>query len=407
LKWLEYIRLAIYEIWHNKIRTFLTLIGIIIGIASVILIIYIIQGAEVFLLQELEKIAPTDVLIAYTRWDPDTRRSMAEISPSDIKQIKNVTGENISAISPRYSDSESVRKGVREEDATIIAGNENIDLLYDLDLARGRFLTNFDILENNKVAVLSQEIAGKLFPTEDPLGKNIRMFGTNFRIIGILLPKEESIIANNINENNIYMPVTTYQRLRGRGSNFSMIMIKVSDKKLTSGVIRQINNIFNSRYGLDKFGRSKFFVREWVSGLDQVQVVKTVLLILLSSVASVTLLVAGIGLMNIMLVIVTERTREIGLRKALGAKRRDILFQFMIEAIVLCISGGTAGVLLGIFSTEIAENIATQFIDFSYQVPEWAIITSLVFTTSIGLFFGIYPAVKAARLNPIEALRHE
>ncbi len=172
-------------------------------------------------------------------------------------------------------------------------------------------------------------------------------------------------------------------------------------------VKRKIEEILNTRHGVTSSGKSKFMLRNFATGIDMINIIKIVLMLLLGGVASITLLVAGIGVMNIMLVIVAERTREIGLRKALGATRRDILIQFIIESIILCIMGGFIGIILGYLGCELAINLAQEHINISQSVPLWSVLVSLLFTSGVGLFFGVYPAFKSSRLDPIEALHYE
>ncbi|ACL69017.1 ABC transporter permease [Halothermothrix orenii] len=406
MKLLEYIGLALYEIWHNKVRTFLTLIGVIIGIAAVIVIIFVVQGAERFLLAEVEKIAPSDVIYAYARWDRDTRRPMAGLTLDDIEYIKDRESDMIRAIAPRYYGNSKIRLNGEEKDCNLIASTPSIFDIYDVSIARGRSLTRLDMEELNQVVVLSYDTAEKLFEGVNPVGKKLNLSGLTFTVIGVLEEGEKSIIPTSVTNNTVFIPFSVFERIFDVHNRF-ILMARLKDKSLVDTGIKRVQQLLDRRHGMADNGMSKFRVSSWVSGLKEISIIKTVLIVLLSGVASITLLVAGIGLMNIMLVIVTERTREIGLRKALGATNRDILIQFIIESIVLCIVGGILGVIVGYLGSEVALNIANKYINFSYSVPRWAVLLSLTFTTLVGLFFGIYPAYKAARLNPIEALRYE
>jgi len=404
---MEYFRLALSEIYNNKARTFLTLIGIVIGIATVILIIFVIQGAETYVMSELTKIAPVDIFQVHNRYNSDARRWIGQMNYDDVEAIKDKVGPNLKAIAPRYISSGQLRYEGKEESFNMISTTPDFQDIYGLKTETGRFLTNFDIDNFNNVIVLGHETAKNVFKEQEAVGKKINIDGMTFKVVGVL-PKdyESPLFPMSINDNRGFVPITVLERLADVKNRFTL-MVRVNDRKQMGLVKNQVENILNTRHGITTSGRSKFNIYDMASGLEMVSIVKIGLMVLLGGVASITLLVAGIGIMNIMLVIVAERTREIGLRKAIGATRRDILSQFIIESIILCIFGGIFGVVLGYFSSELALNIAQNYININLEIPLWSILISLIFTTGVGLFFGIYPALKAARLDPIEALNYE
>ena len=404
---MEYFRLALSEIYNNKARTFLTLIGIVIGIATVILIIFVIQGAETYVMSELTKIAPVDIFQVHNRYNSDTRRWIGQMNYDDVEAIKDKVGPNLKAIAPRYISSGQLRYEGKEESFNMISTTPDFQDIYGLKTETGRFLTNFDIDNFNNVIVLGHETAKNVFKEQEAVGKKINIDGMTFKVVGVL-PKdyESPLFPMSINDNRGFVPITVLERVANVKNRFTL-MVRIKNRNQMSYVKKQVENVLNTRYGLTNNGRSKFNIYDMASGLEMVSIVKIGLMVLLGGVASITLLVAGIGIMNIMLVIVAERTREIGLRKAIGATRRDILSQFIIESIILCIFGGIFGVVLGYFSSELALNIAQNYININLEVPLWSILISLIFTTGVGLFFGIYPALKAARLDPIEALNYE
>ena len=404
---MEYFRLALSEIYNNKARTFLTLIGIVIGIATVILIIFVIQGAETYVMSELTKIAPVDVFQVHNRYNSDTRRWIGQMNYDDVEAIKDKMGPNLKAIAPRYISSGQLRYEGKEESFNMISTTPDFQDIYGLKTETGRFLINFDIDNFNNVIVLGHETAKNVFKEQEAVGKKINIDGMTFKVVGVL-PKdyESPLFPMSINDNRGFVPITVLERVANVKNRFTL-MVRIKNRNQMSYVKKQVENVLNTRYGLTNNGRSKFNIYDMASGLEMVSIVKIGLMVLLGGVASITLLVAGIGIMNIMLVIVAERTREIGLRKAIGATRRDILSQFIIESIILCIFGGIFGVVLGYFSSELALNIAQNYININLEVPLWSILISLIFTTGVGLFFGIYPALKAARLDPIEALNYE
>jgi len=407
LNFLEYLRLALTEIINNKARTFLTLIGIIIGIATVILIIFIIQGAETYIMNELTQIAPLDLFQINNKYNSDTNRWIGQMTYKDIQAIKEKSGHNIKALAPRISSSGKIRYEGKEEDFNMISTTPDFQYIYDLKLNSGRFLSQIDIENFNNVIVLGNETAENIFQNQSPIGQKVNIEGMTFKVIGVL-PKdyESPLFPVSINNNRGFIPITVLERIYNAKNRFTL-MVRTKDRNHLTTVKNDVENILNTRHGTTDNGQSKFNIYEMANGIEMVSIVKIGLMILLGGVASITLLVAGIGIMNIMLVIVAERTREIGLRKALGATKRNILTQFIIESVILCIFGGIFGIILGYFSSHIAMNIAQNYINFDLSIPLWSIIVSLAFTSGVGLFFGIYPAAKAAKLDPIEALNYE
>ncbi len=407
MNFLEYLRLALTEIINNKARTFLTLIGIIIGIATVILIIFIIQGAETYIMNELTQIAPLDLFQINNKYNSDTNRWIGQMTYKDIQAIKEKSGHNIKALAPRISSSGKIRYEGKEEDFNMISTTPDFQYIYDLKLNSGRFLSQIDIENFNNVIVLGNETAENIFQNQSPIGQKVNIEGMTFKVIGVL-PKdyESPLFPVSINNNRGFIPITVLERIYNAKNRFTL-MVRAKDRNHLTTVKNDVENILNTRHGTTDNGQSKFNIYEMANGIEMVSIVKIGLMILLGGVASITLLVAGIGIMNIMLVIVAERTREIGLRKALGATKRNILTQFIIESVILCIFGGIFGIILGYFSSHIAMNIAQNYINFDLSIPLWSIIVSLAFTSGVGLFFGIYPAAKAAKLDPIEALNYE
>lgn len=407
MKLVEYIRMALYEIWHNKARTFLTLVGIIIGIGAVIVIVFIVQGAEDFLLAEFKKIAPLDIMIAYGRYDLKTDRLMGSITMDDVRNIREKESRWIRAIAPRYWTGNKLRYRDVEKNCTVIATTPEFMDIYELKIGPGRFLSWTDINDLQQVVVLSSDAAEEIFKFEDPLGKKIQLYDTAFTVIGVLAPEDKSILMPvSLDSDRIFIPITVWERFFKVNNRFTLL-IRLKDRSFMQQEISRIKNYFDEKYGLAGDGESKIQVRDIASGVEQLSIIKLVLIILLGGVASITLMVAGIGVMNIMLVIVTERTKQVGLQKALGATNRDILIQFLIESIVLCIVGGALGIVAGYFGSQIVYEFATNYIEVDTALPYWAVFISLAFTTAVGIFFGIYPAWKAARMDPVEALRYE
>ncbi len=403
----EYVRLAFYEIWQNKVRTFLTLIGIIIGISAVILIVFLIQGAEDFILAEAEKLAPSDIIRIYPRYNSDTRRYMAKLKEDDIEAIGSL--ENIKIAVPYYQYDNTISYQGVEQDSYFVPTTRGYYDLYDLQIKDGRFLSAEDVNNFAQVVILEAETAKEIFKHENPVGKKVLMYGKTFTVIGLLDELEGSVLdqfSNSSNNIRAFIPISTMERILGIDKEYSL-MVQVKDPALLKASVTRVQNLLVKRYGRTVRGRDKFYIRDLSGDLKMVDTIKIVLMILLSGVASITLLVAGIGVMNIMLVIIAERTKEIGLRKALGATNRDIMIQFVIESIILCLVGGLIGIGVAYLGSAIAKDLIANFVEIKSGVPSWVVILSLAFTTGVGVFFGFYPALKAAKLDPIEALRYE
>lgn len=408
MKLLEYFKLACYEIWHNKLRTFLTLIGIIIGIAAIIIIVTVVQGAEKFVVNEVKKVAPAEILEIYPRWNPATYRPFAQLTMEDIHYLERNFGDRIQAIAPQYWTSEEIRYQDQNHSINLIATTESYQTMYNLAIEKGQFFSQVDVENLSQVLVLGADLAEELFAEEDPIGQKIQLWNSTFTVIGVLTKNEQSmIIPISMNDGRAYFPYSVWERFTGVKDRFSLL-VQLTDSSLMSSMKLNLQTALDQRHGLDKNGQSKFWRSEFSGGLDQLSTIKIVLTILLSGVAGITLLVAGIGVMNIMLVIVAERKKEIGLRKALGGTKFDILSQLIIESIILCLVGGVFGVLAGYLGSNLAFMLAKNFIpNIQSGVPFWAVILSFGTTTCVGLFFGIYPAFKAAKLDPIQALHHE
>lgn len=405
VKLLEYFKMALFEIWHNKMRTFLTLIGIIIGIGAVIMIASIIQGAETFLIDELEKVAPTDILQVFSRWNPDTRRRYVNLNQDDINFLDQALDNKFTVIAPEDGSNFQLKYRDQELECQGTATTHAYQKIYELRIGQGRFINESDQNNFERVIVLGYRAAENLFKNEEPIGKKVSVYGATFTVVGVLEKDKKSILPVSLNDGRVFLPLSTFQRLAGDDYGIS-ITAKVPDRSIMKNTVEQVNDLFKKRYGPASNGRLKVMAWDQARDLDQVDIVKMALAILLIGVAGITLLVAGIGVMNILLVIIAERTREIGIRKALGGTRVDIMVQFLIESIILCLVGGGIGVLVGVFGTNMVFDIANNHFQVQTQIPLWSILLSFFFTTGVGLFFGMYPALKAAKLDPIEALRH-
>ena len=381
---------ALKNIVSNKLRSSLTMLGLIIGIMSVILLVGIGTGATTNVTSSVKSLG-TGTLTVSIDSESDTTLEYEQID--DLKKISN-----IESIAPYKNVSGTVSKGtLASRGASILATIPEYINVMNLKIEAGRLLSNIDIENMSKVCLIGNSLTDTLFENtkiKDIVGQTISIDGDKYTVIGVLT-KTGSSMGNNV-DNNIIIPFTTAKYL-GSDTSINNLYVKVQDEKLIDMTTKQIENYLERNLSITS---DYYSVTSQDSMLDTMSDITSTLSLLLGGIASISLIVGGIGVMNVMLVSVTERTKEIGIRKALGAKRRDILVQFLVESLILCILGGTIGVLLGIGIGTILQTFG-----FNFNSSSSVIITSFIASSLIGLIFGIFPAYKAAKLNPIEALR--
>ena len=402
---------ALRALLGNKLRSALTMLGILIGVVAVISVLSlgsaqaaIVEESFATLGSNLIYVTPPELGImglgAQTTLTLEDAQAIAQNAPS----VKNVA-----PMSQTYAQ---VVVGGESLSNTIIAGvTPEAESVNNFAVAQGSFITKFDYGARSRVAVLGSEVAKTLFGEMDPIGQSIRIGGRQFQVSGVL---ESRGTGFGLEDMRVYIPLSTLyttlatSQVGSRGNSVSMISVQVESGDELESAEQEITDILRDRHSLREGEDDDFRVLNVASVAEQVTEVLGILRLVLAGIAGISLLVGGIGIMNIMLVSVTERIREIGLRKAVGAKRRDILIQFLIEAATLGLCGGAVGVGLGWIIVKIMSVVATNA-GFSFEavLPGYAIVLAVGVAVFIGLASGLYPAIRAARLDPIESLRHE
>ena len=407
---IDAIWVALTALRANLLRSILTMLGIIIGVAAVVAMIAIGSGAESRILGFIEGLGSNVISIS-----PGASRfggvssgagSRPSLTLADAQAI-DAQIDNISVVAATTTTTAQMIAGPMNWRAQVIGGTPGIFEARDWSIREGRFFSEADQRGATKVAVIGQTIAENLFLGQSPIGQTIRINRVPFRVIGLLDEKGPTTFGTD-QDDTLYMPLSTAkQRLirtgRLSGNRVGGITIKVASDEWMDRVERETRALLRQRHKLSEDADDDFTIRNLAQILETSAQTTRVLTLFIAAVASVSLLVGGIGIMNIMLVSVTERTREIGLRMAVGARSKDILIQFLIEAISLSIFGGIIGIIFGATMSWTVAGIA----GWSSRVPLDAIVLAFVFSTAIGLFFGLYPARRASKLDPIEALRHE
>jgi putative ABC transport system permease protein len=400
---LESIQMATNTLMANKMRSCLTMLGIIIGNASTIATIGVGEGAQDFVTAEIQSLGPNVLFVRPGSPEAD-RRPVFPPQTLVYEDAEAIAAQvpTVRAVAPELNSSEAILYRGNTLSATIIGTVPSYLNVRSFDVARGRFLSNLDLERNTRVAALGTEVAEQLFGKADPVGATIRIRNVSFQVVGVMQPKGSSFGMNM--DRTVFIPLTTMaSQLVGRtspyGTNVTFISVSAVDEASVPAAQFQIENLLRLRHKI--VDEDDFTVRSQEELQNTLGSITGTLKILLAAVASISLVVGGIGIMNIMLVSVTERTQEIGLRKAVGAAPTDILMQFTIEAIILSVAGGLVGTAIGAGSIWLL-GLATPL---QATVSTSAVVLAVSVSGGIGLFFGIVPARQAAKLDPIVALR--
>ena len=386
MKAIRIIKLALKNIKSNKLRSALTMLGLIIGISSVIVLVGIGNGSTNEVQTQVQSLG-TDVLTV------SISSSDYSLEYENLDEILELS--NVSSVAPYKTVSATASRGTTTSNkASITATNDNYLDVVNVKLKEGRTISIIDIENKSKVCILGSDIATTLFNLADPLGETIKLDGDNYTVIGVL--EEQGSSMGTDLDSIILIPLTTAKYL-GSDTSINNMYVKVENENLIDISIAIIENYIRSTLQISS---DYYSVTSQESTLEAMESINNTLSLLLGGIASISLVVGGIGVMNVMLVSVTERTKEIGIRKSLGARRRDILIQFLVEALVLSLLGGLIGVVLGIGVGDIAEQFG-----YSFTASASIILISFCSSAIIGLIFGIFPAYRAACLKPIDALR--
>ena len=400
------IRIALRALARNKMRSVLTMLGIIIGVGAVIAMVALGQGAQQ---RVQEQIAAMGSNLLYVGSGTINKNGVH----LGMGQTKTLVYDDYTAITRESPGVAQAAPGAGASAQIVfessnwytrVTGTE--PQYFDIrewPMQSGTPFSMDDVQTAANVAVLGQTVRQNLFGTSDPVGQTIRINNLPFRVVGLLVAKGSSAAMGQDQDDAIFVPITTLQKKMNGQTWLQWIMVSARSKDQTYAAQQQIEAILRDRHRIRSGEDDDFFVRNMADVADVADQAGTVMTMLLASIASVSLIVGGIGIMNIMLVSVTERTREIGIRMAIGATEADVQRQFLVEAVVLSVIGGAIGIVSGLIATM----LIPRLLHWAVSVSSLAILVAVVFSVAVGVFFGYYPARKAARLNPIEALRYE
>ncbi|MFO5493753.1 MAG: ABC transporter permease [Cuspidothrix sp.] len=400
---LESVKMATTTLLANKLRSGLTMLGIIIGNASVIAMIGIGEGTQTLANKQFQSLGPNTLFIV--PGSPGSRGRVTTTPRTLVLQDAQAIAQQVRAVqevAPEINNRITVSYRNKSATTTVIGTTPNYTKVRNFEIEEGRFFNDFDLKRSRRVAVLAPYLANKIFDNQNPIGQKIRIQNTTFEVIGLTVSKGSSF--GNNSDDIVFIPINTmYSRLVGRtspyGINISLISASAKDENSISAAEFQITNLLRRRHKIVR--EDDFTIQTQKNLLEISNTITGALTTMLAAIASISLFVGGIGIMNIMLVSVTERTQEIGLRKAIGATQTDILLQFIIEAVILSVAGGLIGITIG-GGTIILVGIFTPL---ESTISLSAVVLAASVSGGIGLFFGVVPARRAAKLDPMVALR--
>jgi putative ABC transport system permease protein len=401
------LKVAFRALGRNKLRTALTMLGIIIGVGAVIVLVSIGQGAQSMVLDQISNMGSNMIFVMPGNLNfGGASMGMGAASTLTDEDVLAMEREipTIAAASPGVNASGQLVFGNQNWFVRMQGTNEKFPRIRNWNVEQGEFFTEGDVRSAARVIVLGKTVGDKLFPGLDPIGQTIRVRNLPFRVVGVLAAKGQSMVGQDQDDTAV-VPYTTAQRklLGQQIPSINQAMISAISQEATGVTQNQITVLLRQRHKIPASESDDFFVRNMTDAANTFEQLTTIMTLLLGSIAAISLVVGGIGIMNIMLVSVTERTREIGIRMAVGARPNYVRLQFLMESVALSLMGGLIGVIIG----GALAAVVSRVLGWPTLVSALSVLISFAFATAIGVFFGYYPAHKAAALDPIEALRYE
>ena len=389
-------RVAVTALRANRLRSLLTMLGVIIGVAAVVMLVAIGTGAKQYVEAQVEGLGSNLLLVVPGELNFGSAATSSRLTLSDVDDIGRLAGDP-QRVAATVTSGETLRAGDVEVFATVQGVTETVPEVFVRPVARGDFLSRSDVDTRRRVAVLGSSAADQLFPGQDAVGRQLTIAGVRFRGGGVTAKPGAGSFAGADPDLTVYIPITAAQRLLGT-DRVDGIAVKAPDRATINDLGNRITAELEQRYPGEKFSA---VTQEQILGV--VGRILSLLTLVLAAIAGISLLVGGVGITNIMLVSVRERTREIGLRKAVGARQRDVLVQFLLEAVLLTTLGGVIGIVIGVG----VGILVGRFTPLPTAVAWWSIVLAFGVSAAVGVFFGVAPARRAGRLDPVVALRSE